>query len=542
MTDDTIGIVLSGATTDEAACQLTEDAEESDLREGSLLGIETNRGKILARVGSIIPHNSFYTEGDAWSEARRQGMNIPEDVARQYQVCELDLLTKLPQKPITNPPQPGDEVRWLDPREQEEEIYNESRGNKGILWYGTMRGYEDAPIPLDVEFFPMHMGIFGVTGSGKSFDAGVLIEKLAAIPAEENRSVSYPMIIVDPHGDYIEYADHFGDEGKLGSTGNVTRLVFRDAYVEHRGTQMEPIGLDLNQLSSRELADLIVKYQRGTTEGADLQVNALQEAFEELSYQGIEQHDLLQRNRDQLEHWLDQSDLIHSSTLSAIRRQLNEFENLEDEHQLLSVDSPMKSDNFAEKITDEGQIVILDFSAEGAPGVDLKTKQFVVSYLATILLDQFTEFKVSGEDRYLALLIEEAQNFTPGSSYPIGYDLAGDRISDIATQGRKFGLSLCMISQRPSFVNEIVLSMCNTFLIHRISQEDVGFVHRITGGLPDSMSNRLTTMGTGQLIATGQMLPVSYPLLIDVPPEQRTVEHQTGETDVVGSLFDKRNS
>jgi DNA helicase HerA-like ATPase len=157
-----------------------------------------------------------------------------------------------------------------------------------------------------------------------------------------------------------------------------------------------------------------------------------------------------------------------------------------------------------------------------------------MTYLASMLFDKFTRFKIEGKEKYLIFMIEEAQNFCPDKSFPISTSLAHRKLSDIATQGRKFGLSLCLISQRPSFVDRIVLSMCNTFFIHRVSPEDVGFVRSVTGGLAPSVSNRLTRLNRGELIVTGQMNTVPFSLDIVIPG--RKVPHTVGKTRVVENL------
>jgi hypothetical protein len=131
--------------------------------------------------------------------------------------------------------------------------------------------------------------------------------------------------------------------------------------------------------------------------------------------------------------------------------------------------------------------------------------------------------------------MEEAQNYCPNLSvYNVGYSLAREKLSQIATQGRKFGLSLCLISQRPSFIDPIVLSMCNTFFIHRISPEDIPFVKRACGGLPSALERRLTTLERGEVIVTGQMNVVPFPLLVNVP--SREIPHTFGKTDVLAAL------
>jgi len=555
--ENQIGTILSGSTTIEAACQLLEAAERGNVKEGMLLLIKSGERKILARVAQIVPYNEFYSEGSPWSEPIRKKLPIPEDVARKYEICKLDLLMELPRADVRSPPQPGDPVLRLDPLKHGKEIFGVSQNDPYHVWYGSLIGYEGkAPVPLNVENLPMHMAIFGVTGSGKSFDAGVLIERLAEIPVKEGK-VSYPMIIVDAHGDYTDYAKYVADNNKLYEASWVRRYVFPKAITLKDRTQkgtIRPIGINLDLLPQRELAEIIVLYYKGTTEGAELQVDALDTLFETMKDKGYDSiQEIFLHYFRELERTLNEmpKEIISSPTKSAVRRALNSFRTIESEHKLLSTESDfqkaeisdgkVKKVQFVEEITREGGIAILDFSAEGAPGVDLKTKQLVMTYLASLLFDQFTNYKIRNEERYLLFIIEEAQNFCPDRSYPISTSLAHSKLSAIATQGRKFGLSLCLISQRPSFVDRIVLSMCNSFLIHRISPEDVAFVKSITGGLPSSLATKLTTLERGDIIFCGQMNTVPFPLLIRVAHDERKVEHTIGKTKVCETLASLRS-
>jgi len=559
ITKDAVGIILSGATTREATCQLLKEAEKGKIREGMLLIVNSGERKILCRVSQILPHNAFYTEGDPWSEARREGRPIPEAVARQYEICKLELLIEVSKernKEIEYPPRPGDIVVKVDPEvyeNYEEDLFSVPKDKRisdgvyrGIIKFGSLGGYGSLPIPLDVEKIPMHLAVFGVTGSGKSFNTGYLIEKLVNIPKNDSEHVSYPMIIIDAHGDYLDYVNYVDENGLENldwiKSGWIQRYVFPNIYIKpefRRSELVKPIGINLDLLNYTELAEIIVTYFKGTTEGAEQQISGLIRAFElirEAGYSSL--HDLFYRDKDILSEYVDrlQNEGFFASTIRAINNQLNEFYNLEDKYKLLSIDSPLKSDKFVDDITNNRGIAIIDFSAEGAPGVDLKTKQLVMTYLATILFNKFTEYKLNGIQRYLLFIIEEAQNFCPDRSYPIASSLAHSKLSAIATQGRKFGLSLCLISQRPSFVDRIVLSMCNTFLIHRVSPEDVSFVKSVTGGLPQSLAARLTTLDTGEVIVTGQMVTVPFPLVVKIPKEERKVKPTIGETNVVDNL------
>lgn len=513
-----------------------------------------NNRKILARIAQIVPYNAFYTKDDPWSEARRKGLTIPDNIARQYEICELDLLIELPKGDITYPPRPGDQIVMINPTEHEKEIFGVSRGDTGFSWYGSLVGYENAPVPLDVEKIPMHMAVFGTTGSGKSFDTGCLIEKFMKINANENRSVSFPMIIIDANGDYTNYAEHFESKGlniepELRPVGWIKRFVFPHVALQNPKLYNEPIiGIDLDKLSARELAETIIMYYKGNLEGSELQLGGIITLLEYMfDFKGHDSLHSLFADEDHYKELISElrnfdTKRIAAPSKPAIERAFEKFKEIENNYRLLSAKytSSLTDEEFIDDITSQGGIAIIDFSEDGATGVEIQAKQLVMTYLATILFSKFANYKIREKSRYLIFLVEEAQNFIPDRSYPVGSSLAKNKLSLIATQGRKFGLSLCLVTQRPSFIDRIVLSMCNTFFIHRISPDDLGYVRSVTGGLPSSVANRLTRLNQGELIVTGQMNKVPFPLLIRIPKDERVVPHPAGTTIVVDTLFDLR--
>jgi len=548
-----LGIILTGATTREAKCQLLENAEKGKIKEGILILVQSKeKGKnpILARISQIKPHNAFYTEGDPWSEARRKGMDIPEGIARQYEICNLELLIELPSGEITYPPRPGDTITRIDPKAHEEDIFGVTRDKQGYSWYGSLSGYEDAPVPLDIEKIPMHMAVFGTTGSGKSYDTGSLIEKFMEIKASEKYSVSFPMVIIDANGDYSDYANYFknkdDDDDHFRPVGWVKRFVFPHVTRNNPNlSREEPIGIDLDILSTQELSETIIMYYKGGLEGSEMQLHGIKTLFDTMKLEGANSIHNLFADPDKYEELLEtlekltKSKKIPFQSKPSIIRAFEKFMEIEEKYHLLSTKSKLTDPLFIDEITTEGGIAILDFSEDGATSVEIQTKQLVMTYIASLLFTKFTKFKIEGGSRFLIFLVEEAQNFIPSQSYPIGSSLAKNKLSLIATQGRKFGLSLCLITQRPSFVDKIVLSMCNTFFIHRISPGDVSYVDSITGGLPSSIANRVTRLGQGELILTGQMNKVPFPLLLHIPGD-RIVPHTAGTTNVIKTLVNLR--
>ncbi|MEM3551687.1 MAG: ATP-binding protein [Candidatus Aenigmatarchaeota archaeon] len=540
-----VGVVLSGASTQLAVCQVYEHAEKGKLREGMFLQIESQgKRRILGRVTSIMPQNEFYLPGDAWTEARRKQWQVPANLARQYELFELELLGELPGlKEITVPPYAGDNVFEIDVSKAPEEIFGVKNPSPGVIWYGTLLGYSGAPIPLTVEGIPMHCAVFGVTGSGKSYDVGALIEKLVRIYSDENIQLSIPMLIIDANADYIDYFKHCQERGNLGACPTVLRFVFPNSpELKTYPKNTRPIAINLNNLTLRDLAELIVQYYSGG-EKNELQVAGIETLIQTMEARGDIAHenyqqiflddDIFRMALHRLEE-LRKSDAIHSATAAAIYRGLNKFREIENRFSLLS-ETPRIEGDFIDNLTEKRFIAILDFSADAAPGVPLSLRQLVISYLSSILFQKFTEYKVRREERYMLFIIEEAQNYCPNLSvYNVGYSLAKEKLSLIATQGRKFGLSLCLISQRPSFIDPIVLSMCNTFFIHRISPEDASFVKKVCGGLPKDLERRLTTLERGEVIVTGQMSLLPFPVVIRVP--EREVPHTYGKTDVLSAL------
>jgi len=554
MKEKIIGTILSGATTNSAYCQLMESAERGDITEGLLLIVKTVKGDILVRTAEIIPYNAFYQMGDPWSEVRRKGGNIPKNIARQYEICKLDLLMTMEKgksKDIKFPPLPGEKVIALDLDGRIEELFGISENEKGHIWYGSLIKGKDIPVPLNVEKLPMHLAIFGVTGSGKSYDTGVFIEQLVRIPVNETSIISYPMIIIDAHGDYLDYVNHFNEINRsemksFGSATWIRRFIFPNAKRKVKKSsdknvdQIFNIALNLNHLQPREIAETIVLFYKGRISiESELQVTALEILFEKMLDTGQDINDLFINKYRHLREELGKIDhtIVHTSSKRAAIRAIDKFQKeVEKNNKLLSTDSLLQKEDFVDQITKNGGIAIIDFSADGAPGISIQLKQLVMTYLASTLFSKFTEYKIKNSNRFLLFMIEEAQNFCPSSSFPVGSSLGHQKLSAIATQGRKFGLSLCLISQRPSFVDKIVLSMCNTFLIHRISPEDVGFVQSVTGGLPTSLSRNLTRLSTGDAILTGQMCCVPFPLKINIPFKSRKIKHTVGTTDVVKSL------
>ncbi len=537
-----VGVVLSGATSSEARAQLTELGERV-LREGMLVVVEARRGEesLLARVDELRPVHEFYSEGDVWTEARRRGLRpeVLDSLARRYTVASLTILGKASGRGLeepSRPPVPGDFVRLLGPRELGS-MLGLSPGEPGIVYFGELVGYSGVGVPLDVENITMHVGVFGETGSGKSYGVGYLLELLSRIPVGDGYA-ALPALVVDANGDYLDYYRAYAAGERVGGYGFVKRLVFPRSSARYSPYTV-PVSIALDVFSAREIAEFIIAYKSGGVELNELQVAGLERVLKE--FEGVYGFtELLVSHLDEVVEELGELSrgreaFIHAQTARAIRSALEKFrQDLVERYAIVS-EKPVLGPGFVEELVNAPGLAILDFSAEGAPGVPLPVKQLVVAYLLRLLYKVFTEYKVSGKERYMLLVLEEAQNYAPNPrTYPVSWSLARDYLALIATQGRKFGISLLLVSQRPVFVDPVVVSMLNTWIIYRLPVDDVSVVSRAAGGLPRSIEKRLPRLPRGVALVHGQMNVLGFPVLVRTG--RRRVGHVMGRTRVVETL------
>lgn len=142
----------------------------------------------------------------------------------------------------------------------------------------------------------------------------------------------------------------------------------------------------------------------------------------------------------------------------------------------------------------------------------------IVSLVArvTFSLQQWTPSELRHP---IALLCDEAHLYMPQRNMAeAADDVSLDIFERIAKEGRKYGVSLIVISQRPSEVNKTLLSQCSNFVSMRLTNaEDQGVIKRL---LPDSLggfSDILPTLDTGEALVVGDASLLPSRIRIDEP-------------------------
>jgi hypothetical protein len=153
-------------------------------------------------------------------------------------------------------------------------------------------------------------------------------------------------------------------------------------------------------------------------------------------------------------------------------------------------------------------VTILDLS-----GVPFDVMSITVSLISRILFEYGYYYKrlrcnrspdeIINNDVPLLLVYEEAHKYVPNSDLA-KYRASKQSIERIAKEGRKYGVSLLLASQRPSEISETIFAQCNNFLALRLTNpNDQNYVKRL---LPDTLGNlveKMPTLRAGECLLIG---------------------------------------
>ncbi len=139
----------------------------------------------------------------------------------------------------------------------------------------------------------------------------------------------------------------------------------------------------------------------------------------------------------------------------------------------------------------------------------------VVSVLARLAFD----FGVWSAGRVpITFVCEEAHRYVPNDK-TLGFEPTKKSLSRIAKEGRKYGVSLCIVTQRPAELDPTILSQCNTIFSMRLTNERDQDILR--AGISDAAASLLefmSTMGTGEAVTFGEGVALPTRIKFDMLP------------------------
>jgi DNA helicase HerA-like ATPase len=353
---------------------------------------------------------------------------------------------------------------------------NASQDNGAYI--GLLKGHS-LQVFLNVDaLVQKHISILAKTGGGKSYACGVLIEELL--------KHKIPMVIIDTHGEYHSltepnksrkdqknmarfginkhgYANQINEYSPMGSRGNIKHITLS--------------GINLE---AREIIDLLSAKLSGP------QIGVLYQAIKEI--------------KEYKKVW-NLRDIIDAVNRSKSNARWNVIASLE------SLDS---IGVFSENGTPTSDLVVKGkASTINMKGVPPDVQDVVVARLTKELFDD----RKAGKIQPFLMVVEEAHNYCPERGF--GTAVSSNILRTVASEGRKFGMGLCIVSQRPAKVDKNIISQCNTNIILKVTNpNDLKAIVQSVEGLTSSTCDEIQRLPIGVALVSGAGLQL--PIMAEI--------------------------
>jgi DNA helicase HerA-like ATPase len=340
--------------------------------------------------------------------------------------------------------------------------------NEG-LYLGVLDNYNSIKVKIDAKkLITKHLAILAKTGAGKSYTLGVIVEELL--------EQGIPIVIIDPHGEYssLKYPNDNSSEIEKMKDFDIVPKGFKNKLIEYSpditiNNEAIPLSIDINSLSAHEISTLTPIKIGGTQLG--ILYNAISEA-----------------KKDNLDYDLDdikaKVDEVNSNNKYGIYSCLDFLENLG-----IFSKNPVN----VESLVNPGKASLINLK-----GVDPNIQKIIVAKLCSDLFEKRKKSLIPP----LFLIVEEAHNFCPERNF--GESPSSYILRNIASEGRKFGLGLCVVTQRPARIDKNVLSQCNTQIIHKVTNpNDIKAISSSAENLSSNVISDIPNIAIGTALIIG---------------------------------------
>lgn len=376
------------------------------------------------------------------------------------------------------------------------------------------------------KFFQRHAAILGSTGSGKSWAVALILERAARL--------KFPNIIVfDMHGEYAPLADKtiggFAQRFRIAGPGDLDKpgddVLFLPYWLLNRDEMLSMI-LDRSDQNAPNQASRFTLHVR-TLKGGTLDIEKRDAVKKTFTVDSPIPYDMKKLTKlleiDNTTKGVGKTGPVKGEWEDKLTRFLSRLEAKLDDRRYGFMFAPPPAatrydwlaDQVLKLLTSNGGsgIKVVDFSEVPADVLPV-----VTGTLARLLYDvQF--WMRSGKRTPVTLLCDEAHLYLPvrDDADAVQRQALGS-FERIAKEGRKYGFSLLVVSQRPADVSRTILSQCNNFLALRLTNEtDQGVIKRL---MPDSLAGLtsiLPLLDTGEALLLGDAVLLPTRIKLDIP-------------------------
>ncbi|MRI32608.1 Bipolar DNA helicase [Endozoicomonas sp. OPT23] len=439
-------------------------------------------------------------------------------------------------------------------------IYENSVNENEKFTFSKLSLNKNVSVPVNGNrFFNKHIAIVGSTGSGKSHTVAKILQK-----ATESKGSSFEglnnshIAIFDIHS---EYQSAFPSANILG----VEKLIL--PYWLLNSEELEELFLDTeandhNQRNVfREAIVLNKKYHFSGDSVAKERIHydsPLYFDIEEILYY-IKNRNNEKKDKDNNIKWIDDDEFIFGEdTASRLFKEgldtkgtsatgtlngklinfINRLENkIFDKRLEFIVGSKTKNVTFKNtlesiigyKNESKANVTIFDVS-----GIPFEVLSICVSLISRLIFEvgyyNKKYRKSNGQEQNAPILVvyEEAHKYAPKSGLS-KYRASKEAIERIAKEGRKYGVTLLLASQRPSEISETIFSQCSSFISMRLTNpDDQNFVKRLLPDTIGDITNILPSLTEGEALLIGDAISVPSLVKVDeceVPPSSSDIKY-----------------
>lgn len=384
---------------------------------------------------------------------------------------------------------------------------------EGDFSLGTLSLIPDQPAKINLDaFLTRHAAILGQTGGGKSWTVASVIQKMCAFPQST-------IVLFDLHG---EYGSTFGDYADVISTSELEL-----PYWLMNSEELLALMVDRSESAApnqiAKFKELLQAAKESDVENTKLKIPKI--TIDTPVHFDFET--LINKFRD-LDTQMVQGDRgsKQGPLFGQFTRLLMRIDSRMNDRRYDLIFKPKKyatsgsmDDLFrrllGETAKNRKKIVVVDLSS-----TPFDVRSSVISLILRCLFDfAYWHRRVSKERYPIAVFADEAHIYLSDSD---SASEASRRSAErIAKEGRKYGISLTVISQRPRELSATILSQCGSFLCLRISNpDDQSYVRNL---LPDSMRGvtaMFSTLRRGEAILLGDAVMMPTRIRIDRPSPQ----------------------
>lgn len=421
------------------------------------------------------------------------------------------------------------------------------------------------------KFFGKHIALVGSTGSGKSCTVAKILQDAVGIDKKKNQNAAQQknahIIIFDIHSEYKSAFDLHSDE--KFNLNNLDAESLKLPYWLMNSEELESLFIEgnennhHNQVSQFKRAVILNKETHNPTlkdkvnydTPVYFDINEVYNYIWNLNHEVIGKlasencpklsNGILITDPEKKDYFKNKLDFITQSTAAATKasngafygefnRFISRLETKLSDKRLHFILNAKKEDGTSFQTSDFGDILkqflgyldtsnvtIIDLS-----GIPFEVLSITVSLISRLVFDfafHYSKIKHAKDEQNdipFMIVCEEAHNYIPKTG-GAEFKASKKSIERIAKEGRKYGLSLMVVSQRPSEVSETIFSQCNNFISLRLTNvNDQSYVKALMPENSNAIADILPNLGSGECLIVGDATLIPSVVKLDLPDPQ----------------------